>query len=205
MKKVFLLLACLASYTFADPVEPYSPLKPHAPVEVHADDKSDPAVTSSEAREIAGEFHGIVGLGYRASSFQGWPGRSMSDCHASAGPECGECELVTGHARTYFGFYGNSSVTGCTLQQMDVHFQISDSSALKELRKVVRDLFGNTGYRAEKPSSRETGWDGSGPGWKWEGDSDLAYLYMDQEQMTSNGAGTARFQWRRSPLFKPSK
>jgi hypothetical protein len=201
--KPLLLVGLLSVVAWADQVEPYSSLRPHAPLEVHKGERPDPSLTLSERKEIAGEFRGILSLGYHSYAFDRWPGKDMGDCHSGgSGMECGQCDLITGHAHTYFTFYKDANKTSCTLQQVDVHFQVSDPAGLKELRSVGRDLLGGS-VPATKPQSRENGWDGTGSGYKWEGETDLAYLYMNMDEDSINGQGVARFQWRRAPLYQP--
>jgi hypothetical protein len=206
MKKSYLPFLLMTCPLFAsDPIDLSAPLKPHAPLEVHKGERADPAITASEGREIAGEFRGILSMGVKDYSYNRWPGKEMSDCRTSKSAEwCGQCELITGHARSYFNFYKEAGASECTLQQLDVHFQVSDPAVIKPLRGVTHQLLGGS-IQAEKPASRESGWEGSGKGWKWEGDTDLAYLYMDREQSSGETEGVARFQWRRSPLFKPAR
>ena len=125
----------------------------------------------------------------------------MSDCRKSSAESWGhQCELITGHARTLYSFYYDPTQRVDTLQQIDVHFEVADPDALKELKRPVRSLLGEAAYDF-KSNTSDKEWNGSGKAWRWKTPTDLAYLYMDAEDKASNGEGLARFQWRRSPLY----
>ena len=198
------LIALLSSFAAAwkdDVLEPSMP-KARAPLDVRKG--AMPMATAADASELSGEFGGILYMGQRAYQYERWPGKEMADCQSkSAGSLCGECRLIMGHANADYYFYRNAQQE-CTLQQVDAQFQASDPALLRTFRRTAQPLLGSS-VKGSKPASNEPGWEGSGHGWKWEDSTDLAYLYMDTEQGSYNGEGIARFQWRRTPLFRPSR
>ena len=187
----------------AEELGPYYPNTPSAPLEVRKGETPSMSLSKDEAKEITSEFGGILYMGVHNYTYEKWPGKEMSDCQKGTSESwCYQCEMITGHANTYYTFYNDPVHHSCTLQQMDAHFQVADSAILKDLKRPVRSLLGDATYDV-KSDTRDPEWNGSGNAWKWKTDRDLAYLYMDSEEMTSNGEGQARFQWRRSPLFDP--
>src|SRR5258708_40282911 len=109
---------------------------------------------------------------------------------------------MMGHFNGEYSLYNDSAKQTYTLHQLEAQFLVSDHSVLERLKRTVQSLFGTSPVHEYKGRSRESGWDGSGPGWKWDTDKDLAYLYMDKDQASENGEGGARFQLRRSPLHR---
>ncbi len=179
-----------------------APLAPRAPVDIRKGGVSTlDTLSRSQANEISGELGGILYMAQREYVFERWPGKEMGDCRKGSAAEesCGHCELIMGHSSADYYFYRNGS-DECRLKHVDAKFDVSDPAILKNLRRTVQQLFGLAGVRSEKPSSRATGWTGSGEGYVWQTAEDLAYLYMDKEQASPNGEGIARFQWKRAPL-----
>ncbi|OGR89535.1 MAG: hypothetical protein A2992_03795 [Elusimicrobia bacterium RIFCSPLOWO2_01_FULL_59_12] len=209
MKQLILALV-LAVCAYADELGPYVP-KSRAPLDPRQA-AADTHITPSEAEEVAGELGGILYMAQEKYAYEKWAGKGISDCSPWTSENgCIQCRLIMGRSIADYYFFKPSPMTGqpsgqagCSLQQVDARFQVSDPHILKRLRRTVQWLFGSTGARGEKPASKETGWDGSGPGWTWQTDEDLAFLYMDTEQASPNGEGLARFQWRRSPLHRHS-
>src|SRR5438477_3480717 len=126
-------------------------------------------------------------------AYERWPGRKMSDCRSSTTENwCYQCELITGHADSYYSFYKDPAQKSCTLQQVDVHFQVADPSVLKELIRPVRTLLGNA-TSSVKTARASDDWGGSGDALRWVTNRDLAYLYMDTDERAGNGGGLAGF------------
>jgi hypothetical protein len=182
-------------------MDPYVPNKSHAPLYPGKGGSSMNTVPGGELSEINGEFSGLLYMAQDEFSYERWPGKSMSDCQAvNAEGFCQSCELIMGHVSAEYYFYREPGKQRCTLKQVDAHLAVSDPEMLKQLKRTAQKLFGVAPLRGNKEASKELGWSGSGPGWKWETVEDLAYLYMDTEDMTASGHGSARFQWRRAPL-----
>lgn len=161
------------------------------------------AISASDISEFKGEFSGILYMAQKPYSYLRWPGKEMSDCkELSTGNLCGQCELIMGHSSADYYFY-KGPYNSCTLQQVDAHFQSSDAALIKALRSTANSVFGRS-VTANKAHSQESGWGGSGVGYMWKDSEDWAYMYMDTYQASENTEGLARFQWRRSPLYKPS-
>ncbi len=198
------LLVCLTPVVFPDDLQLRMP-KPHAPMDPRKEPAPVTSLSKADAQELKGEFGGILYMAQKPFQLEKWPGKEMSDCRPGTSENvCSVCELIMGHSSAEYYFYKDASKKGCTLRQVDAHFQVSDANVLKYLRGTAQSLLG-TAVRGVKPASKEAGWEGAGPGWTWDTDEDLAYLYMDTEQGGYDGQGIARFQWRRSPLFKASK
>jgi len=189
----------------ADDMQLYVP-KSRAPADVNKSQAAKDRLSKSDIREIDGEFHGLLHMALKKYANETWEGKSISDCRPeTSGNACDTCDLIMGHTSATYYFYKDLSPNSCTLQQVDIHFQVSDPAILKVLKRSGQDFFGVAPVRADKPESTESGWEGSGTAWMWQTTEDWAFLYMDVDQGTSNGEGVARFQWRRTPLFKPSK
>lgn len=185
--------------TFAEDVEPYEPPRAAAPLDVSKHSLPDTEITGKELkREISSEFGGILYMALRKYSYEKWPGKEMSDCYPAKSEAgwCYQCQMITGHASAYYFFYRDPGQKSCTLQQVDVQFEVGDPGLIKDLKRPVRSLFGSEVYE-EKPRVRADQLGVSGPAWRWTTDRDLAYLYMDGHQ----GNPIVRFQWERAPLF----
>jgi len=194
-----LLGGCLLGQAgYSEDLTLYTP-KSRAPMDVRKGASPIGAVTPAEISEFRGEFGGILYMGQRAYSFEHWPGKEMADCRQPAeGNACAACELILGHSSADYYFFRDRDGS-CTLQAIDAHMQASDSAILKTLKTTAQKLLGRP-VPGSKSVSKEVGWGGTGSGWKWEDEIDLAYLYMDVEQAGENTEGVARFQWRRAPL-----
>ena len=185
----------------AEELGPYFPNTPRAPLDVQKGQSPTGSLTRDEVKEVVSEFGGILYMGLQNYSYDKWQGKEMSDCRpATSEAWCYQCAMITGHATTYYSFYRDANRRSCTLQQMDVHFEVADPNVIKYLKRPVHSLLGEA-VSDFKSSSSDAEWGGSGNAWKWKSEEDLAYLYMDSDAGTANGQGLARFQWRRSPLL----
>jgi hypothetical protein len=197
---ILLAVVYAAVPAFSADLDPYVPSKSHAPL-YPGPGSGTSSATPADMGEINGEFGGLLYMAQNEYSYERWPGRDMSDCRAApADGVCQSCELIMGHISAEYYFYKEPGKSRCTLKQIDAHLAVSDPEMLKQLRRTAQRLFGMAPLHGSKPPSKELGWGGSGAGWKWETGEDLAYLYLNNEEMTPNGYGVARFQWRRAPL-----
>jgi hypothetical protein len=202
MKRTILLfiltLLPLAGYAVEE-LQLNAPYKPRAPLEPEPNTRGKGSRAAVEDRELNSEFRGLIHMGLRKYPSDRWPGKEMSDCRPiQSHGGCPVCELQMGHADADYYFYPEDGA--CTLQQVDAHFPTSDPDTFVVLKRTAQMLFGSSPRRMDKPNSSDVGWDGAGPGWRWESDGDLGYLYNDREQASSDGLGKIRFQWRRPPL-----
>jgi hypothetical protein len=198
-----LILTFVGSLAWAEDLPVYYP-KSRAPMEVRKGAVAPiGALSASDIAEFKGEFGGILYMAKQPFSYSRWPGKEMSDCKEVAiGGQCAECELTMGHSSAIYYFYRGSNGS-CTLQQVDAHFQSSDTALIKALRATGQSVFGRA-IPGTKVHSVEPGWDGSGSGYMWKDSEDWAYLYMDTYDAGENTEGLARFQWRRTPLYHSS-
>ena len=193
------LSGSIGSFSEAQELGPYFPIS-RAPLEVRKGEAPLSSLTQTEAREVAGEFKGLLYYGARKYPYEKWPGKEMSDCLSSTSqPWSYQCEMITGHANAFYYFYRDPAHPHGTLQQVDVRFNVADDAILRELKRPLRSLFGEGVYRS-KATEEENAWGVSAPSWRWTTPQDLAYLYMDAGP---DGEALARFQWRRSPLLSP--
>jgi hypothetical protein len=143
------------------------------------------------------EFGGLLYMAQRRYTYEAWPGRPMSDCSANpSGPWCFQCEIITGHADAYYYFYQDPSRSSCSLQLVDVRFDVSDESVLNDFRHPVQSLLGDGVYSAHSQFD-EMGSHFSGAAWRWITPHDAAHLFMDDSDTHGRGEGKVRFLWRR--------
>jgi len=196
-----LFISIFSTVLYAEEFGPFYPTNPTAPIDIQKGPTPLFSLTSSEAKEIASEFGGILYLALHSYSYDDWPGKQMSDCKKGVSEAWGyQCELITGNADTLYSFYYDPTRRGYTLQQIDVHFEVADPEVLKELKRPVRTVLGEA-VSDFKANSSDKDWNGTGKALKWKTTTDLAYLYMDANEPAANGEGLVRFQWRRSPLY----